>query len=109
MGKHAEIHKESSRANGSVGSSSLGEISGENKHRPKPENREEKHNWFWNLFYVFFFPYVFGKEPLTSDDIPDVTRDARAKEAHKQASNLLQPKYDEYVLEIDKFSKGLIS
>jgi hypothetical protein len=71
-------------------------------------NREEEHNWFFNLWFCFFFPLTCRIKPLRNDDICDVADDELCEKNYKKARNVWVKLFQEYVKKQKDFETAVL-
>ena len=70
------------------------------------ENYEQKNSFFSNLFYCFFYPYVCRLQPITDEDIPDVSYEDSTKVTTEKLVKEWNGQLSEYYRRCAEYDKG---
>jgi hypothetical protein len=64
------------------------------KEKKRPENLEDKQNWFFNWLFIFFFPYVFRRKTIMPEDIPPCLKSDETVLNFEKTLKMWKPKFD---------------
>jgi hypothetical protein len=62
----------------------------------RKENVEEKHNFFFNMWFCFIFPLTCRVKPLHDDDICESAKEELCEENYKKAERVWMKRFSEY-------------
>jgi hypothetical protein len=74
------------------------------KKQIKRKKNSEEHSFFlWNMFYLFFLPYVCRIKHVTDEDIPEPdTRDG-SELCYEKTKDRWGSRYSKYIAELEKY------
>lgn len=64
--------------------------------KPKKKNLESSCNWFLNIFFCFFFPFVCRRKPLSDEDIYEVDQNDSCEKNGKLMEKKWKAECQEY-------------
>ncbi|KAK2952491.1 hypothetical protein BLNAU_12597 [Blattamonas nauphoetae] len=71
----------------------------------RPQNKEEKHFVLCNMFYVFFFPFIFRCKPITNEDIWPVSKKDSSQYSYDRTIRHWNKRYNHYIAQRTEYER----